>query len=291
MRNQTNTEHIQRSWLAKNIHMIMLLLLVGAIICVIMTIYSYIEYFPGPITSDHNKWGTFGDFIGGTLNPILSFLAFIALLITIILQTQELSLSTKELASSAKALRDQSSSLKIQNFESTLFRMVGLHNDIVKDMDLRKIDGNDIIEQGRDCFRIIYKRFRNTVKENRRKRKYSDESALINSAYDEFFKKYQAEIGHYYRNLYNLIKFVKESEIENKKRYTNIVRAQLSSYELSVLFYNCIHDVGRKKFKPLIEEFELLENMDFEILINPREHIPFYNQSAFGDKDLSKYLQ
>ncbi|MFI3217876.1 MAG: hypothetical protein QX189_01985 [Methylococcales bacterium] len=39
------------------------------------------------------EWGQFGDFIGGTLNPLLSFLGLIALLVTIALQSKELELS------------------------------------------------------------------------------------------------------------------------------------------------------------------------------------------------------
>lgn len=39
------------------------------------------------------------------------------------------------------------------------------------------------------------------------------------------------------------------------------MRAQLSAFELALLFYNCLSEYGRDKFKPLVEEFGLLKNM------------------------------
>ena len=61
------------------------------------------------------------------------------------------------------------------------------------------------------------------------------------------------------------------------------IRDRLSSYELALLFYNCLSSVGIDKFKPLIEKYEILENMDFELLTNPKVQIPLYDSEAYGD--------
>jgi len=47
--------------------------------------------------------GTFGDFVGGTLNPILSFLALLALLLTLAIQIRELKETRRELELSRRA--------------------------------------------------------------------------------------------------------------------------------------------------------------------------------------------
>ena len=65
----------------------------------------YFINFSGDISSSHEKWGTFGDFVGGTLNPILSFLALIALLLTVILQNRQLEISGNELEATREELR------------------------------------------------------------------------------------------------------------------------------------------------------------------------------------------
>ena len=63
--------------------------------------------------------------------------------------------------------------------------------------------------------------------------------------------------------------------------YTNLIRAQLSSYELALLFYNCLGDIGREKFKSLVEEYALLQNMPDEILLDV-SHKELYDERAFG---------
>lgn len=42
-----------------------------------------------PISQDSQIWGTFGDYFGGILNPILSFLAFSVLLINLYIQIKQ----------------------------------------------------------------------------------------------------------------------------------------------------------------------------------------------------------
>lgn len=62
----------------------------------------YFINFNGGLSSEHERWGAFGDFIGGTLNPILSFMALIALLLTIVLQNRQIEISSNELELSRK---------------------------------------------------------------------------------------------------------------------------------------------------------------------------------------------
>ena len=99
--------------------------------------------------------------------------------------------------------------------------------------------------------------------------------------YDIFFKKYQNNLGHYFRNLYHIIKFVDKSEIDNKKRYTNFVRAQLSSHELALIFYNCLSVYGSEMFKPYIERYSLLKNMNKDLIFNDN-HLKEYADEAYG---------
>lgn len=61
-----------------------------------------------------------------------------------------------------------------------------------------------------------------------------------------------SQLGHYYRHLYQMIKFVnKQYKIDFTKRYeyAKMIRAQLSDYEQVLLYYNAISPLG----KPWIE--------------------------------------
>ena len=99
--------------------------------------------------------------------------------------------------------------------------------------------------------------------------------------YSAFYTQHQGALGHYFRNLYHIFKFVKESPIEDKRRYTSLARAELSQYELALLFYNGISPYG-EKFKPLIEEFGLLENLNTGLLMNEAEDVKLYDPMAFS---------
>ena len=76
---------------------------------------------------------------------------------------------------------------------------------------------------------------------------------------------------------------MQKKECKEKKRYTNFIRAQLSSNELGVLFYNCLSDRGAK-FKDLVEKYALLEDMRFEVLLNT-EHRELYAPGAYGESE------
>ena len=82
-------------------------------------------------------WADFGDFMGGTLNPILSALSLFGLLFTIYYQNKELEETRKELKESRIAQQEQSESLKLQNeatklqmFENTFFQLINLETNI-----------------------------------------------------------------------------------------------------------------------------------------------------------------
>ncbi len=112
----------------------------------------YVRQFGGDLSASHTRWGEFGDFLGGVLNPFFALIALFLLLLTVRLQTRELTQSTTELRRSAHALREQSDSLRRQNFERTFFEMVRLQHDIIRDLDLGEKTS------GRDCFRVFFER-------------------------------------------------------------------------------------------------------------------------------------
>lgn len=73
------------------------------------------------------------------------------------------------------------------------------------------------------------------------------------------------EFGRYFRNLYQILKLIKNSfpDIGIQKKYSNILRAQLSNQELSLLILNCLcPHVDNGEFRKLVIHFELLEHLD-----------------------------
>lgn len=274
--------------------MILTIIAFIALFFALITAWMYYSYFSGEVSSIHSKWAEFGDFFGGTLNPIFSFLGLIALLLTLSVQNKELSVSSRELANSAKALKKQSKSLKLQNFERTFFEMIHLHGSIVQDLDLGEKT------TGRDCFKVFYtKRLSRNYFSIAKHLHYQlnpaelcslkEHLSFCHDTYDAFFTNHEYDVGHYFRTLYRIFKFLDEKPPKKKiSTYSDIVKAQLSSYELSLLFYNSLHEVGAE-FKPLIEKYSLFENMNISHLFHP-EHILLYDINAFG-KQRGKWLK
>lgn len=80
--------------------------LLGAVVW-ILTIGLYFLVFHDGISPHQDVWGQFGDFLGGTLNPIFAFMTFIALLYTMALQADQVRQAEKSLEVTEEQLRIQ----------------------------------------------------------------------------------------------------------------------------------------------------------------------------------------
>lgn len=90
--------------------------------------------------------------------------------------------------------------------------------------------------------------------------------------YGKWFTIFNAELGHYFRHLYHIVNFVdknnyfflsKKEDYLKEYDYIKILRAQLSNSELVLLSLNALSENGLK-FKPLIEKYKLLKNINLE---------------------------
>lgn len=180
--------------------------------------------------------GRFGDMFGA-INPLFSGLAFAGVIYAILLQRFELGLQRDELELTRGELAGQKEQLKVQNktlrqqtFENTFFQLLRLHNDIVGAIDLRRESDQEVTAVGRDCFKVFYERFRKRWRKS--PAAGGSERERINNAYVAFYPGVEAELGHYFRSLYNIVKFIDGSVVDDKRLYTNLVRAQLPSWVL-----------------------------------------------------------
>jgi hypothetical protein len=256
-----------------------------------------------------DKIGQFGDFVGGLIGSLWALsgviLFYVALkeqrsdletnrevlktqVIALEKQIEEFELQRQELELTRKVFTEQRDTLKLQQFESTFFSMLNLHHQIVDGIDIETTKGGgllsaekekDVTLTGRDCFEYFFKEYSDIYESWHRE---TDEAIRIEKSYTQFYLNHQTDLGHYFRNLYNILKFIHKKNPGDKFFYANLLRAQLSSSELLMLFYNCLSQFGNDKFKPLIEEYHFLQNMPKNPIFNKQEHTRFYNKSAFG---------
>jgi len=214
------------------------------------------KYFNTP-----TEQGVFGDMFGA-VNALFSGLAFAGVIIALYLQKQELSLQREELEETREELKGQKEQLEQQNltfkkqrFENTFFQLLQSHQYIVESViTFEKMSGETFEHKGTGFFKKIYSVFKKE-KMNDLAFTILDEAVFLNAlnkVYPQFFHNYHDQLGHYFTNLYNIVKFIDRSEIDDKKFYTNLLRAKLSNNELLLLFYNCLYKYGKDKFKPRI---------------------------------------
>ncbi|KIO52060.1 putative phage abortive infection protein [Flavobacterium hibernum] len=144
-------------------------------------------------------------------------------------------------------------------------------------MDIRgSKDSTKVKATGYECFRWIYKKFKKKVDNEK-------DITKIKNNYDKIQDFYKHDLHHYYRFLYHILKFIKSAEIPDteKFKYSSILRATLSAYELEMIFHNGLHSHGSSHFKPLLEYFSFLKNMDKSLLFNQNQ-MKSYHDVAFA---------
>lgn len=198
------------------------------------------DYMNAKLSTEKGEWGTFGDFIGGTLNPILAFLSFIAVLYTIETQNKQFKTNEKTQA--------------IQQFEGFFAYMASELRDIYKGLDDETRNVENYLKKSHDKL---------SIKDELRSR-FELVRFLI---YLYQMLKHIDELDE------------KFFEFKDKKKYTNIIRASLGNEILQLIYLNCL-DFGEKnandfvEYKRLITNYSFLEHMTFKL--NQDENYNYY---------------
>jgi hypothetical protein len=226
----------------------------------------------------------FGSYLQGatgsvwTLATVLFiYVAFLGQRVQLLLQQEEIDTAKLDMADQQHRLDEQAAMTRKQLFESSFFQLLHSHERIVEGIAIGKKDDE---LAGRDCFTKWYSWLKVTIWPRVRKADNVNDSASIEAAFSQLYDHARTDLGHYFRSLYNLIKFVDEANIENKRFYTNLVRAQMSDQETLVLFYNCLSEQG-EKFRVLVEKYSLLKHLGPSDLFE-LSHKELYSSSAFG---------
>lgn len=268
----------------------LLVLLIASVLLVWATSWFFITAL-----LPEDKRGQFGDMFGA-VNSLFSGLAFAGLFFAIWLQHRQLKMQKKELAlqreelgltrtelqGQKEALTAQNETLKRQNFESTFFQLLRQFNEVV-DATRVSLNGKDF--SGREALRELYGQRLQAVCFHQLDQSIKGTQRPI-KAYEKFYKEWHHLLGHYFRFLYHIFMFVERSALsyEEKCVYANIVRAQLSTHELALLFYNGLWGDGKKGFKPLIERYGILKPIYPGALLqqdSDRHNPEYYHPYAF----------
>jgi hypothetical protein len=227
------------------------------------------SWYTNEIFEAHGKFGS--SFT--VFNSLFTGLAFLTAIISILMQLRD-----KEKSSRNKVADD---------VESRFFKMLSFHYDIIRDMEhSRTRNGFVANARGRNTFQILREYLAESIL-------WSSENVIdsvekIKRIYTNFYQanSNQVVVGHYFRNLYQIYKFIDTSNIDEGKKMdlAKLLRAQLGLNELVILFFNGVSVLG-ENFKPLIEKYHVLSDFPtnpFDGITIEKEKI--YSLSAFNDK-------
>jgi hypothetical protein len=211
------------------------------------------------------KVAEFSDTLG-PLNALLAATAALAAFAALNAQKRE------NAALAARAEADQRSATR-RDFENTFFRMLDLLRSTVDETRAKHPHVSEPFS-GRNAFKMILDYHGLTTG--------TDE--FDKSRWDQIYTQYQSQLGHYFRLLYQIVRFVDESPVPDKMLYIRTLRATLSNPEIVLLGLNAWHG-DYPKMRIFIEKYSLLHNITASEAVSRRINSAFA-AGAFGDRDL-----
>ncbi len=220
---------------------------------------------------DYSKTGVYGDSYGA-LNTLFTGLAFLGVVYTILQQREQL-------ADAKQELKDSSEANQKQQFEATFFQLLGLLTTTINSMDRHK---EKIVLQGRDALTEFASQMLRNLRSSPRSSIEAERLAHIEADYMRFYSTSNTDLAHYFRILYRILRWIEDSKIQDAAEYVKIFRAQLSSQELVLLFYNSLTPIGAD-MKRLVLKYGLLKHVADEHLAYPEDKA-LYSSDAFRMK-------
>lgn len=238
--------------------------------------------------------GQSGDMFGG-ITALFSGLAFAGLVYTLFVQKKELQYQREELtrlvdeqAASREQLKNQATHMELQNmqfskqsFENTFFALLTQFREFKASQAKDGSSGQDQLDTL--CQSVIPSS--HFFGESRSKQSISPIEEYLSS-----YESKKADFAPYFRHIYNILKFVDHSGIEDQKVYSNFLRADLNHLELAVLALNAASANGKKKLKPLLKKYDFLKHFDYWQLFEDDAFLP-HLKSAYEDFDFLQRRQ
>lgn len=171
---------------------------------------------------------------------------------------------------------------RLQAAENTIIKQIEFHNNILKgisiDTEWSRREYALPIEHGQEAFEILYDILKqnyitmpgNTYNNNE---DIDAEERRIKDSFTKLYNEHGNKFGNYFKNLYLLIKYINDIKIKgfDKEYYIDLVKSQLSKYEILLLAYNCIWIQDQPKGKNFIElakDNNLLSALETDELID-----------------------
>lgn len=222
--------------------------------------------------SSFQNLGVVGDFFGGSTVGLLSLASMLFVIAAIVMQKDELSMQREELQLTRDELKKtreehelSNKTLRLQQFESTFFNMINMHNSLLNDMKLGDAKGREVINQHyeniNELFSTVYlnKAFKDFLMSN-----FDNNDFLVNAYYN------------FRRNLLTL------SDISMEDISEDVHAFDEEQIKINISAYIKQHRYGLLKFPVDIDTM-----VDYKKLFFKTEIAIFFSEKYFDDSNFS----
>lgn len=252
---------------------------VAALLAAAIAIGFYISQFSSnDLSTEVEKWGQFGDYFGGVINPVVG-------LITVFLVVMSISIQRKELRASIEEMKAANIAAQKMSFEQSLFAWLENYHSQIREIELDNRRGRKVLLDFYTLrlspektvllsgfYKSLSPRVLNRTRSNEIFMQINPHANLDNEMAEVLFNailKYTAlylahrtDLDAPFRTLFRLLRWIDSSIYSNEEKwhYCTLVRSQLSWPELVFLYYNCLIREG-EKLAPYANKYALFDNL------------------------------
>lgn len=248
------------------------------------------------IYRNHASISNIGQFLSGTIGILFSMFAFIGLIVTLIIQIQQIKIQQTEIT-------NNNINNQLQSFENNFFQLLQLYLELVSNFNYHLGKESYLKKEFLDfVYKQFKERFYDYSSQIAQHQNSQDENYKLNNTptyeyqqiitsksiqskvvlYEYYENEFQEFLSPYVKTVYHLLKFIKDkkqyfddgkisSQHINFKYYSNIFRAQLTNSELQLLLYCAYSSKSSTKLLQLLLEFDIFEHLRLENLIDPED--------------------
>jgi hypothetical protein len=253
------------------------------------------------LVAEETNRGTFGDKFGA-VNALFSGLAFAGLIVTILLQREELHETQEAVKNQTKEFEKQNETLALQRFENSFFNMLSQHNEMVSLMSEYAPGGNRIgkaviINYVCELKRLCNEKYAEISNKFPNNEPYINIKPSVDEGFLNFLNQSNEFIKPYLKSIFKIFDYINRQpyDADTKNHYAELLLSQLLMKEIELIALygaNGERDEVDTK-KKLIEDLQLLRNFEnknegFErslylfLILKPLKNKNFLNSVTFS---------
>lgn len=246
-------------------------ILLGGVTAIVIIYAIFLILITWPLSEiSISKAGVFGDSFG-VLTSLFSGLAFSGMIITILLQKEELKLQRQELTYTRQEIKEQKDIFRIQSFNDSFYRLLSFYKQNLSEVSIFTEEYNKRLN-GIEALSYLLKKLQNSFAQYKFQRYPENEDEQVEQEYALFLEIQKILINQSrYLNTIQSIYALIDTQLtsyEEKKIYWNLFASQLTAHEVKYLFYECLVLKKSSELRKYLHESKFFETRGHSMTVS-----------------------